>query len=186
VRSSIPDTDDNGIAAGARNFVRQGSQEERFMALYLTHRQKLAACFSALTMAMLGRSNNAALADQNAVDQVIKQFTRGQTPIVGQVRLDLAATTDDGSSVPVTVSVDSPMTEDSYVTSVLLVADGNTRPVIITFYFTSASGVAEASTRIRLAKPAAGMQNVTAVARLNDGSCYAITKMVTVTDAGCG
>jgi hypothetical protein len=83
-----------------------------------------------------------------------------------------------------TVSVDIPEIESTYVTEVLVGADGNVRPTIVSFQFSPIS-VAEASTRIRLEKPSSGIQNVTAVARLNDGSCYATTKTVTVINSGC-
>lgn len=102
------------------------------------------------------------------------------------VLTDLPGTTDNGNVVPLTVSVDSPMTEDSYVSAVLVLADGNPRPAIATFYFSPESGAAVASTRIRLAKPDSGPQNVIAVARMNDGSCFRATQAVTVTAAGCG
>jgi sulfur-oxidizing protein SoxY len=154
------------------------------MALYFTRRQKLSACIGALSLAMLGRSNVVARADQSAVDQLIKQFARGRTPITARVKLDLPAANEDGRAVPVTVSIDIPATENTYVTDVLVVADGNTRPTIVSFQFSPMS-VAEASTRLRLRKPPTGVQNVTAVARLNDGTCYAITKTVTVMNTGC-
>lgn len=95
------------------------------------------------------------------------------------MKLDLPATNEEGSAVVVSVSVDVP--PSSYVTDVLVVADGNKKPDIVTFHFSPMS-VADATTRIRLA---AGVQSVTAVARLNDGSCYAITNTTTVTNAGC-
>jgi sulfur-oxidizing protein SoxY len=155
------------------------------MALYLTRRQKLSACIGALGMAVLGRSSSVAHADQSAVDQLIRQFTRGRTPVVDRVRLEVPAVNDDGSAVPLTVAVDIPSTENTHVTEVLVVADGNTRPAVVSFRF-SRESVAEASTRMRLAKPVSGLQNVTAVARLSDGACYAITKTVTVAAAGCG
>jgi sulfur-oxidizing protein SoxY len=52
----------------------------------------------------------------------------------------------------------------------------------VTFHFTPASGVAEANTRIRLAQT----QNVTAVAKMSDGSFFAASKQVKVTIGGCG
>jgi sulfur-oxidizing protein SoxY len=68
------------------------------------------------------------------------------------------------------------------VTDVLIVADGNPRGGVATFHFTPASGVAEASTRIRLAET----QNVTAIAKMNDGTLFMDTRAVKVTIGGCG
>ncbi len=155
------------------------------MALYFTRRQKLSACVSALGIAVLGRSNVVARADQAAVDQLIGQFASGRKVIPGRVKLELPPSSEDGNAVPLTVSVDIPEMESTYVTDVLVVADGNVRPTIVSFQFSPIS-VAEASTRIRLEKPSSGIQNVTAVARLNDGSYYATTKTVTVINSGCG
>ena len=81
-----------------------------------------------------------------------------------------------------TVTVDSPMTEQSHVTDVLVVADGNPNGGVATFHFSPASGVAEANTRIRLA----ATQNIIAVAKMNDGSFFMAAKQVKVTIGGCG
>jgi sulfur-oxidizing protein SoxY len=81
-----------------------------------------------------------------------------------------------------TVSVESPMTESSHVSEVLVVADGNPNGGVVTFHFTPLSGVAEANTRIRLAKS----QTVTAIAKMSDGSFHKTSKAVKVTIGGCG
>jgi len=118
---------------------------------------------------------------KNNAEEVIRQFTGGKQPTSGKVKLDLPEIAEDGSTVPMTVSVESPMTAQSYVTDVLVVADENPRPGLVTFHFTPASGVAEASTRIRLASS----QNITAVAKMNDGTFYIATRHVKVTVGGC-
>ena len=84
------------------------------------------------------------------------------------MKLDLPEIAENGNTVPMTVTVESPMTEQSYVKEVLVVGDGNPRGGMATFHFTPASGVAEANTRIRLA----ATQTVTAIARMNDGSLF--------------
>ena len=85
-------------------------------------------------------------------------------------------------TVPMTMSVESPMTEQSYVTEVMVVGDGNPNGGMATFHFTPLSGAAEANTRIRLA----ATQNITAVAKMSDGSFYTASKQVKVTIGGCG
>ena len=122
-----------------------------------------------------------AQAANNAQD-LIKAFTGGKQPAEGKVKLDLPEIAENGNTVPMTVSIDSPMTDQSYVTDVLMVADGNPRGGIVTFHFLPASGVAEANTRIRLAET----QNVIAVAKMNDGSFFMTSKQVKVTIGGCG
>ena len=122
-----------------------------------------------------------AQAANNAQD-LIKAFTGGKQPAEGKVKLDLPEIAENGNTVPMTVSVDSPMTAQSHVTEVLVVADGNPNGGVATFYFTPASGVAEANTRIRLAST----QDVIAFAKMNDGSFFMASKQVKVTIGGCG
>jgi sulfur-oxidizing protein SoxY len=118
----------------------------------------------------------------NDFQDLIDKFTGGKKPSEGKVRLDLPEIAENGNTVPMTVTVDSPMSEQSYVTDVLVVADGNPRGGVATFHFSPASGVAEANTRIRLA----ATQNITAVARMNDGALFSVSKQVKVTIGGCG
>lgn len=123
----------------------------------------------------------AALA-KNDQDELIKKFTGGKEPIKGKVKLDLPTIAENGNTVPMTVSVESPMTAESYVSDVMVVASKNPRAGIVTFHFTPASGVAEANTRIRLAET----QDVTAIAKMSDGSFYMASQEVKVTIGGCG
>lgn len=119
---------------------------------------------------------------KNDVEEVIAKFTGGKTPTTGKVKLDLPEIAENGNTVPMTVAVESPMTAASYVSDVLVVADGNPRAGVAVFHFSPASGVAEANTRIRLATS----QNIIAVAKMNDGSFFTATKAVKVTIGGCG
>jgi sulfur-oxidizing protein SoxY len=141
--------------------------------------QTLAIGAGAISAAMLGATE--ALA-KNDADEVIKKFTGGKTAAQGRVKLDLPEIAENGNTVPMTVTVESPMTEQSHVTEVLVVADGNPRAGVVTFHFSPASGVAEANTRIRLATT----QDVIAVAKMNDGSFFTASKQVKVTIGGCG
>jgi len=100
----------------------------------------------------------------------------------GGLSLNAPEIAENGNSVPISVTVDSPMTADSYVESISLFAEGNPLPEVITFNFTPASGEAFASTRMRLART----QNVVAVAKMSDGSVVSDTRNVKVTIGGCG
>jgi sulfur-oxidizing protein SoxY len=118
----------------------------------------------------------------NDFQDLINKFTGGKKTAEGKIKLDLPEIAENGNTVPMTVTVESPMSEQSYVSEVLVVADGNPRGGVATFRFSPASGVAEANTRIRLA----ATQNITAVAKMNDGSFFTATKQVKVTIGGCG
>jgi sulfur-oxidizing protein SoxY len=119
---------------------------------------------------------------KNDSEDAIKKFTGGKTPAQGKVKLDLPEIAENGNTVPMTVMVESPMTEASHVTDVLVLASENPRSGVATFHFSPASGVAEANTRIRLAST----QDVIAVAKMNDGSFFIASKQVKVTIGGCG
>ncbi len=144
-------------------------------------RQVLTIGAGATAFAALGLQAAPAHA-KNDFEEVIGKFTGGKKPAEGRVKLDLPEIAENGNTVPMTVSVESPMTEQSYVSDVLIVADGNPRSGVVTFHFSPASGVAEANTRIRLA----GTQNIIAVAKMNDGSFFTAAKQVKVTIGGCG
>ena len=152
------------------------------MMLIVNRRQALTVGAGALAATALGFSALPAIAETNGFEELIKQFTGGRAPVPGRVNLDLPKIADDGASVPITITVDAPMTEQSYVTDVLVVAEANPKPRVAVFHFSPASGVAEVSTRIRLAQT----ENVVAIAKMNDGSVYMARKEVTVTVGGCG
>ena len=149
------------------------------MTLIFNRREALALAVGAAGMVALGAPQ--ALA-KNDADEVIKAFTGGKAPTEGKVKLDLPEIAENGNTVPMTVMVDSPMTDASHVTDVLVVANENPRSGVAVFHFLPASGVAEANTRIRLA----ATQDVIAVAKMNDGSFYMASKQVKVTIGGCG
>jgi len=145
----------------------------------LSRRQVLAAGAGTLGAAAFGPMP--AFAANNAAD-LMRAFTGGKQPVEGKVKLDLPEIAENGNTVPMTVMVESPMTEKSHVTELLVVADGNPNGGVVTFHFSPASGVAEANTRIRLAQT----QTITAIARINDGSFVMGSKQVKVTIGGCG
>jgi sulfur-oxidizing protein SoxY len=151
------------------------------MSLEISRRQALTIAAGAVTAGALAGMPGAALAANDAQD-LIKKFTGGKAPAKARVKLDLPEIAENGNAVPMTVSVESPMTKDNYVSDVLVVAEANPRGGVATFHFTPASGVAEANTRIRLAET----QNVVAIAKMSDGSLFMDTKQVKVTIGGCG
>jgi sulfur-oxidizing protein SoxY len=142
-------------------------------------RKALALGAGAMSAAMFGA---APVLAKNDAEEAIKKFTGGKTPVQGKIKLDLPEIAENGNTVPMTVTVESPMTEQAYVSEVLIVADENPRSGVVTFHFSPESGVAEANTRIRLA----ATQDVIAVAKMNDGSFYTASKQVKVTIGGCG
>ena len=100
----------------------------------------------------------------------------------GKVIIKAPEIAENGATVPITLTVDSPMTPASYVSRVTLLADGNPNPEVAVFHLGPKNGRAEVSTRIRLAKT----QNVVVVAELSDKSLWTAKKEIKVTIGGCG
>ena len=69
----------------------------------------------------------------------------------GKVKLDIPPLVENGNTVPMTVSVDSPMTADDYVKSIHVFNEKNPQPNLGNFYLGPRAGRAQVSTRIRLA-----------------------------------
>lgn len=106
----------------------------------------------------------------------------GEAPIRnGRVKLDIPPLVENGNTVPITVSVTSPMTATDYVKSIHLFNEKNPQPNIANFHLTPASGRAQVSTRIRLADT----QKVVAIARLSDDTFWQVAADVVVTLAAC-
>jgi len=106
----------------------------------------------------------------------------GKTPKEGRVTLTMPQIAENGNTVPLTVSVDSPMTDTDHVKAIHVIADGNPEPAVASFGFSPAAGKAEVSTRMRMAKT----QNIWAVAEMSDGSAWMTKTEVKVTIGGCG
>jgi sulfur-oxidizing protein SoxY len=100
---------------------------------------------------------------------------------VGKVKLDIPPLVENGNTVPMTVSVSSPMTETDYVKSIHVFNEKNPQPNMGNFYLGPRSGRAQVATRVRLADS----QKITAIARLSDDSLWSITAEVVVTLAAC-
>jgi sulfur-oxidizing protein SoxY len=147
----------------------------------LSRRHALAVGAGGAALVLLGKVRPATAAPKDAEADIAK-FTGGKTAEAGKITIDLPEIAENGNTVPLTVTVDSPMTAESHVTDILVVADGNPRPGVATFHFTPLSGSAEATTRIRLATT----QNIIAVAKTSDGKLYTGQKLVKVTIGGCG
>ena len=99
----------------------------------------------------------------------------------GKVKLDIPPLVENGNTVPMTVSVASPMTPDDYVKSIHVFNEKNPQPNIGNFHLGPRAGRAQISTRIRLADS----QKIVAIARLSDGSFWSTSVEVIVTLAAC-
>jgi sulfur-oxidizing protein SoxY len=111
----------------------------------------------------------------------IRLVTGGANVQTGKVKLDIPPLVENGNSVPMTVSVASPMTAKDYVKSIHVFNEKNPQPNMGNFYLNPRTGRAQVSTRVRLADS----QKITAIAKLSDGSFWSATADVVVTLAAC-
>lgn len=102
-------------------------------------------------------------------------------PAEGGILIDLPLVSEDGSAIDLGLSVDRPMTPESYVAELHVFADRNPSPEVADFYFSPLSGRAAIATRIRLNES----QTVGVIAKLNTGEVIAASRSVVVTVSGC-
>jgi sulfur-oxidizing protein SoxY len=122
-----------------------------------------------------------AAATPQELQAAIQAYTAGAPLRTGRVKLDIAPIVDNGNTVPITVTVDSPMTVDDHVTAIAVFNERNPQREVAKFSLGPRSGRASVSTRIRLATS----QKLVAVARLSDGSCWSHSVDVIVAIAAC-
>lgn len=147
----------------------------------IDRRQALALATGLAMLTGLPLGIGSALA-ANDTAEVAKAFLGGKEPIRGKMTVDLPEIAENGATVPFSVVVDSPMTEASHVTEILVLGEENPTSNIVRFRLTPAAGKAEISLRIRLA----ATQHVWVLAKTNTGEVHLEKKQVKVTIGGCG
>ena len=115
------------------------------------------------------------------MDTAIRNAFGEATIRKGRVMLELPPLVENGNTVPMTVSVDSPMTKDNHVKAIHVFNDKNPQPNVVSMQLGPRAGKAAIATRIRLA----GTQKLMAVAEMSDGTYWADTQEVIVTLAAC-
>jgi sulfur-oxidizing protein SoxY len=143
-------------------------------------RRRALQCAAAALVAVL--APGLAIASPETVEAELKKLLGDRKPAEGKVKIDAPQIAENGLVVPITVEVESPMTEASHVKAVHVFADGNPLPGVASFKFSPASGKAMASTRMRLAQT----QNIVCIAEMSDGAVHMAKAEVKVTIGGCG
>jgi len=145
-------------------------------------RQVLSTTTKLIITGFFGAQASSVFADAAAAKESIMAYAGDAELQSGALKLTAPEIAENGNTVPISVAVDGPVSSDSYVESIMIVAEGNPQPGVATFHFSPASGQAKATTRMRLAKT----QNVVAVAKLSDGTFLSDMRNVKVTIGGCG
>lgn len=116
------------------------------------------------------------------IDGALKALLGDAKPVDGKIMLDIPEIAENGNTVPYTLSVESPMTEEAYVKALHVLAAGNPQPGVASFALSPSAGRAFVSSRMRLART----QDIVAVAELSDGKFLLTRRTVKVTIGGCG
>lgn len=113
----------------------------------------------------------------------VDAITGGKTPTKSsKVKLKVPEIAENGAVVPVTVEVDSPMTDADYVKAIHIFATKNGNARAIDVHLTPANGKAFFATRVKLG----GTQDVAALVELSNGEFLIAAQNVKVTIGGCG
>lgn len=124
---------------------------------------------------------DAALAGNDPLATLARAYAGGGPIREGRVSIEIATIVDNGNSVPIAVSVQSPMTADDRVVGIAIFNEKNPQPEVAEFTLGPRAGRAKITTRIRLATS----QKLLAAAKMSDGSCWIQTVDVVVTLAAC-
>ncbi|HJQ56906.1 MAG TPA: thiosulfate oxidation carrier protein SoxY [Vineibacter sp.] len=122
-----------------------------------------------------------AAATPDSAKQLLQSLAKGD-PKEGKVSIKAPEIAENGNAVPVTISVDSPMSVQDHVKAVHVVADGNPNPGVASFFFAPESGKCEVQLRVRMAQT----QKIVVVAETSDGGLWTAAREVKVTIGGCG
>ncbi len=123
-----------------------------------------------------------AAADPAEIQAIIDEFLKGAQPLGQGLVLEMPILGDNPAAVPVKAKVNLPMTPESYCQELIILAEGNPRPLACRFSFTPLAGTAEVAVRLRLIET----QTIRALARMNDGRVLMAHHNITVTAGGCG
>jgi sulfur-oxidizing protein SoxY len=114
---------------------------------------------------------------RSAIRQVV-----GQAAVKpGKVKLDLPPLVENGNTVAMAVSVESPMTAKDHVKAIHVFTEKNPQPNVISVKLGPRAGRAEIQTRVRLADT----QTVTAICEMSDGSFWSDKVDVIITLGAC-
>src|SRR3954470_20983176 len=122
-----------------------------------------------------------AQATPETMKSAIRQVVGEAAVKPGRIKLDLPPLVENGNTVAMAVTVDSPMTANDYVKAIHVFTEKNPQPNVISAKLGPRSGKAEIQTRVRLADT----QTVTAICEMSDGSFWSNTIDVIITLGAC-
>jgi sulfur-oxidizing protein SoxY len=147
----------------------------------MTSRRQFLLLSLVATPAIAQLDPNIAAKRKASLEEAIRKITGGKPVRAGKVKLDVPPLVDNGNAVPVTVAVDSPMTERDHVKAIHLFTEKNPQPFVFSAHLGPRAGRAKVSARCRIADTG----NVIAIAQISDGTFWSDTTSVVVTLSAC-
>jgi sulfur-oxidizing protein SoxY len=139
------------------------------------------ACGAFATAAEAQLDPNQEALRRAAFREAVRKVTGGAPVSRGRVKLDLPPLIDNGNTVPLSVSVESPMTGADHVRAIHVFTEKNPQPNVLSAHLGPRAGRASLVTRVRIADT----QTVTAIAQLSDGTFWSDSVHVVVTLSAC-
>ncbi|WP_167856059.1 thiosulfate oxidation carrier protein SoxY [Natronospirillum operosum] len=138
---------------------------------------------SLLALSLLALLAPAALADGSGWERhaAVAEAVGEATPQLGQLRMQMPSVSEDGSAVPLELSIDHPMSADEYIESIRVFATKNPNAEVVDFFLTPQMGRPEVSTRVRVNES----QTLYAVAHSSTGEVYVASADIRITVGGC-
>jgi len=122
-----------------------------------------------------------ASATPEAMAEAIKKVVGDAAVTEGRVTLDLPPLIENGNTVPLVVSVQSPMTVAYHVKAIHVFNEKNPQPNVFSARLSARNGRATIGTRIKLGDS----QKIVAIAETSDGRFWSASADVIVTLAAC-
>ena len=143
----------------------------------MTTRRTFLAGAAAITLVPLASAD----ATPESLQAAIKEIVGNATLKEGRVTIDLPPLVENGNTVPLTISVESPMTDADHVKAIHVLNEKNPQPHVFNAWLGPRAGKASISTRIKLADT----QKIVAIAETSDGAFWTARADVIVTIAAC-
>jgi sulfur-oxidizing protein SoxY len=143
----------------------------------MDRRRFMAGTTAAVLVLPLARAS----ATQEAMAAAIAKVVGTATPTEGRVKLDVPPLVENGSTVPLTVTVESPMSEADHVKAIHVFNEKNPQPNVFSARLGPRNGKAVVGTRIKLGDS----QRIIAIAETSDGRFWSGGADVIVTLAAC-
>jgi len=136
---------------------------------------------AAIVVLPFGPPFGPASATPQAMAEAIKKVVGDSAVTEGRVRLDMPPLIENGNTVPLVVSIESPMTVADHVKAIHVFNEKNPQPNVFSVRLSARNGKATVGTRIKLGDS----QKIVAIAETSDGKFWSASADVIVTLAAC-